>query len=105
MWNWVDPVFRPGTLIPDGVAGYPLDQIMFNSTTTLPSLFPYYTTSPELALAGVAILGWLTVVHVYLTWRTKAFVFAMNIYAAAAMTTGFVLRAISPPSQPSPGLM
>ncbi|AEO65545.1 uncharacterized protein THITE_2112639 [Thermothielavioides terrestris NRRL 8126] len=60
---------------------------MFNSTTTLPSLFPYYTTSPELALAGVAILGWLTVVHVYLTWRTKAFVFAMNIYAAAGMLT------------------
>ena len=47
------------------------------------SVFPFYTPSFDVAVAGALLFGALTVAHVYLSWRTRTIVFVMNIYSAA----------------------
>ncbi|GAB1311503.1 hypothetical protein MFIFM68171_01713 [Madurella fahalii] len=67
-----------------------------------PEIFPFYTPSFDLAVAGAFIFSTLTLVHTYLAWRTKTVLLIMCVYAGAALTTGFLLRIIlSSPSSAS----
>lgn len=50
-----------------------------------PEIFPFYTPSFDLAVAGTLIFGILTLVHAYLAWRTKTALFIMCVYAGAGM--------------------